>query len=194
MRLALCSQQGANARKRTPPAALRFARSATVADRGPFRACIGNRCSRPSPSFGRARLVLPQERAPAPAAASTNHQARGGPARAVIWLLLLAGERPKQKPLGRGRTGDNAERPPSWRWLRRVDQTGPGRTPIGVWGAAAPQLSAGIVVCARGSVSQPTGSWAMGRAGALRGVHGLAELLRGEGVPLCREIIERSPL
>jgi hypothetical protein len=27
---------------------------------------------------------------------------------AAIWLLVLAGERPKQKPLGRGRVGDNA--------------------------------------------------------------------------------------
>jgi hypothetical protein len=27
----------------------------------------------------------------------------------VIWLLLLAGERLKEKPLGRGRTGDEAE-------------------------------------------------------------------------------------
>ncbi len=36
-----------------------FARSATVADGGPFRACIGNRCAPPSPSIGRARLVLP---------------------------------------------------------------------------------------------------------------------------------------
>ena len=26
----------------------------------------------------------------------------------VIWLLLQAGERPKEKSLGRGRTGDNA--------------------------------------------------------------------------------------
>ena len=36
-----------------------FASSATVADGGPFRACIGNRCAPPSPSIGRARLVLP---------------------------------------------------------------------------------------------------------------------------------------
>ena len=28
---------------------------------------------------------------------------------AVIWLLLLAGERPKEEPLGRGRWGDFAE-------------------------------------------------------------------------------------
>jgi hypothetical protein len=39
---------------------------------------------------------------------STNHQARGAPAPAVIWLLLLAGERPKEEPLGRGRWGDKA--------------------------------------------------------------------------------------
>jgi hypothetical protein len=43
---------------------LRFATSATVADGGPFRACIGNRCSPPSPSIGGARLVLPQETCP----------------------------------------------------------------------------------------------------------------------------------
>ena len=34
----------------------------------------------------------------------------------------------------------------------------------------------------------------MGRVGELRGVRGLAELLCGEGVLLCREIIERSLL
>ena len=33
-----------------------------------------------------------------------------------------------------------------------------------------------------------------GRAGALRGVRGLAALLCGEGVLVCREIIERSLL
>ncbi len=52
-------------RRRTPPgASLCIARSATVADGGPVRACIGNRCSPPSPSIGRARLVLPQETCP----------------------------------------------------------------------------------------------------------------------------------
>ena len=40
---------------------------------------------------------------------STNHQARGAPAPAVIWLLLPAGERPKEEPLGRGRWGDKPE-------------------------------------------------------------------------------------
>lgn len=35
-------------------------------------ACIGNRCSPPSPSIDRARLVLPQETCPGPAAASTK--------------------------------------------------------------------------------------------------------------------------
>ena len=39
---------------------------------------------------------------------STNHQARGGRPPAFIWLLLQAGKRPKEKPLGRGSTGDDA--------------------------------------------------------------------------------------
>jgi hypothetical protein len=55
---------------------------------------------------------------------STNHQARGAPAPAVIWLLLLAGERPKEEPLGRGRWGDkggvsSAGRP---RWTIELDR------------------------------------------------------------------------
>jgi hypothetical protein len=35
-----------------------------------------------------------------PVARITNHRARGGRLPAVIWLLLLAGKRPKEKPLG----------------------------------------------------------------------------------------------
>lgn len=44
---------------------------------------------------------------PGETTAFTNHQAGGGQLPAVIWLLLQAGERPKEKPLRRGRTGDN---------------------------------------------------------------------------------------
>jgi len=40
---------------------------------------IGNRCSPPSPSVGRARLVLPQETCPALAAASTKAQPSASP-------------------------------------------------------------------------------------------------------------------
>jgi hypothetical protein len=50
------------------PSDLLLARSATVADGGPFRACIGKSCSPPSPSIGRTTLVLPQETCPGPRA------------------------------------------------------------------------------------------------------------------------------
>jgi hypothetical protein len=40
---------------------LLLARNATLADGGPFPVCIGKRCSPPSPSIGRARLVVSQE-------------------------------------------------------------------------------------------------------------------------------------
>jgi hypothetical protein len=40
--------------------------------------------------------------------ADPTHRARGGQLSGVTWLLLQAGERPKEKPLGRGRTGDDA--------------------------------------------------------------------------------------
>jgi DNA-directed RNA polymerase specialized sigma24 family protein len=49
---------------------------------------------------------LDEEAISAETPAPTNHRARGGRARAVICLLLLADERPKEKSFGRGRTGD----------------------------------------------------------------------------------------
>jgi hypothetical protein len=38
----------------------------------------------------------------------TNDRAPDGRSPAVIWLLLRVSERPKEKPLGRGRKGDKA--------------------------------------------------------------------------------------
>jgi hypothetical protein len=104
-------------------ASLRFARSATVADGGPFRACIGNRCSPPSPSIGRARLVLPQETCPGPRCCIHEPPAASHLTRHLIRASPSAATSPKSS--SRLLTAQLATREKSGRHLPRPLQLGP---------------------------------------------------------------------